>query len=162
MPFFDNRTAILRAADHLESAPWSYAMNVTRIPYDQFTLGGCVLAWIAYYAGYRPWSLAVLFKDDQAASLAKVLVGRSFHDLVDWMDDHDRLEPGRVTGDGSSWIMNASTCARRLRHYADLYYPVVETPLMAPVYEVVEAVCLWLVAWARHYITPQRGSSTHG
>lgn len=112
----DIRTAILKAADHIERNPKLFDFCATWVP-DDTDCGtpGCALGWIGHFAniqrgcsyGAEIYVAPALVEADEMFSSASAFYSR--------MD--------AVAG-ATAWRWNAEACAAALRLYADKYFPI--------------------------------------
>lgn len=98
----DIRSAILKAADRIESNPDCFEFDRIGVP----TCGapGCALGWIGVYLGMT----GSIERVAQALGVySQTEFYNNIHTLPDW----------------NGWINSASHCARILRDYADAFHP---------------------------------------
>lgn len=107
----DIRTAILKAADHIEANPGSFDYSSLKVP-DCGT-PGCALGWIAVFRGHSARTHTGLracfaLEGDPAGVKSRV-----FYQRMDRLSDRFK----------SKWREDAAICAHALRAYADKYHP---------------------------------------
>jgi hypothetical protein len=107
------RTAILKAADHIERNPkqFDYA-SVWQPDAPNCGTPGCALGWIASFAKYKS-------SNKTFGCVARDLLGL----LDDYGDGGDDAFYKRMGGIDEDWNRNARICAATLREYADKYHP---------------------------------------
>ncbi len=114
------RTAILKAADHIEQNPQLFNFCENRGPNDCKT-PGCFLGWVSFFMD---------IKIEDAVSSCKDILGIEFNDL------HTRMWAlKREKKLDATWNLSAQGCAIHARAYADKYHPV-ETKLPASVTDI--------------------------
>jgi hypothetical protein len=105
------RRAILQAADHIETRPWSFNFGESRKP-EPCGSAGCALGWIGHYAEIERNEDTPYYMDDVVA-----VMGTTEAEFYSRMDDAQQWL------DGKSWSSDNVRCADTLRRYADKYYP---------------------------------------
>lgn len=106
------RQAVLKAADHIESAPGDFDFCSVCVPHACGT-PGCAVGWIQFYLGHRSGRI----------------INGSF--LIDGLVVNENVCGSesefysRMDGicAGRAWRKSAGACATTLRLYADGYHP---------------------------------------
>jgi hypothetical protein len=110
------RTAILKAADHIERHPGDFSFKEHRYPAGAACgTPGCALGWIGFFAGLHQHGWDVTRTNEFLGIPYDLHVGNPFYER---MDD--------LCGT-TNWRFNVATCALGLRRYADKYFPA-ESP----------------------------------
>lgn len=104
----DIRTAILKAANHIEANPGDFSFASVVVP--ECGTPGCALGWIAAFRGHRTH---VPDGDRACFNLEGFPTG------VDDMDFYNRMDDLGVP----DWSRSAEACAQALRAYADRWHP---------------------------------------
>ena len=98
------RTAILKAADHIENNPHEFLYKEVCVP-DCGT-PGCAAGWIAHFMGVK-------FGTPCWGTFLMPILGINSNVFIDRMDAIQFYH----------WRVDAQVCAATLRHYADKHHP---------------------------------------
>ena len=103
----DIRTAILQAADYIQTNPKEFAFHAINVP--DCGIPGCALGWIGHFLAMP--------RTECSYTVAKRVMGRN--DYGTERDFYTRMNDLGI----AHWTCNAGLCAWALRLYADKYHP---------------------------------------
>lgn len=141
----DFYTAFMRAADHIESNPGSFAFFETFIPHEECGTIGCALGWVGFYANLAD---DPDLKKRTSEFLQAIVLNhpRAGHDVFVsvipplWGNEEGSFYREITRFAGGPWMSNAKACAQALRAYAEHHFtkPSAKDPALEKLLESLE------------------------